>query len=148
MEIYSKNLENLKSFASGLSDKLEEIGSKNEQATLVCLSGNLGSGKTTLTQFVAETLGIKDSVTSPTFVIEKIYRIKGKVFEHLVHIDAYRLKDGEELISLGWEEIIKNKKNLIFLEWPENVSEVLPEKFLKIKLEITENENRKISFEL
>ena len=148
MEITSENLANFREFTSGLVEKLKEKPQLKDEATLVCLSGNLGSGKTTLTQLVAEILGVKESVTSPTFVIEKIYKLDDDSFDHLIHIDAYRLKRGEELESLGWQEIIGNKKNLIFLEWPENVENILPKDSIKIKLEILEGEKRKINFKL
>ena len=71
-------------------------------------------------------------MTSPTFVIEKIYKLDNKNFDHLIHIDAYRLASGEELLHLGWEEIAKNSKNIIFIEWPERVSEILPKDIEKI----------------
>ena len=69
-----------------------------EGATTVGLKGNLGSGKTTFSQFVAEELGIDEQITSPTFVIQKRYKIQNSdKFDTLIHIDAYRLSFGEEL---------------------------------------------------
>src|ERR1039458_8847512 len=71
-------------------------------ATIVALSGDLGSGKTTFAEGIARTLGIEESVTSPTFVLEKIYELDGQKWQRLIHIDAYRLKEAHELEALGW----------------------------------------------
>ena len=99
---------------------------------MVALQGDLGSGKTAFTQEVGKILGVKENMHSPTFVIEKIYAIDFKNFKRLIHIDAYRLEKEQELLHLGWEEIIKEPENLIFLEWPENVSDIVPERARKI----------------
>jgi tRNA threonylcarbamoyladenosine biosynthesis protein TsaE len=104
-----------------------ELKAQDGHALLVCLYGNLGAGKTTFTQLVAKELGVKELLTSPTFVIEKIYKIEAKGFERLIHIDAYRLESGAELAALGWSTLLKNPKNIIFLEWPERVADVLPD---------------------
>jgi tRNA threonylcarbamoyladenosine biosynthesis protein TsaE len=109
-------------------------------ATVVGLYGDLGSGKTTFTQSVARMFGITENVVSPTFVIEKIYELgadsKQQVarknslatkFCHLIHIDAYRIESSDELIHLGWHDIVSNPENLILIEWPERVSDIMPE---------------------
>lgn len=95
-------------------------------ATVVGLSGDLGAGKTAFTQLVAQHLGVKTKVNSPTFVIMKKYPIKSKDHKFLFHLDAYRLKNEKELLHLGWDEIISNKEHLVFIEWPENVAKVMP----------------------
>lgn len=106
---------------------LKNITPHRDGATIFGLSGDLGSGKTAFTKEVAHLLGIKkEEVTSPTFVIEKIYLISHKDFSHLIHIDAYRLDSPEELLHLGWEDIRKDPKNLILIEWPEKVKTLLP----------------------
>ncbi len=117
---------------------------KKQGATVVGLFGNLGAGKTSFTQGIAKAYGIKDHITSPTFVLEKIYKLGKKLdYEHLVHIDAYRLEGGKEMSALGWDEIIKNPKNIIFIEWPERVEEVLPRDIIKIYFETGEKENER-----
>ena len=116
-------------------------------ATVFGLSGDLGSGKTSFTKEVAELLGIKkDEVTSPTFVIEKIYTIRHHHFSHLIHIDAYRLENAEELVHLGWNDILKESKNLILIEWPEKVSEVVPGYAQTIKFTFVDETTREIIF--
>jgi len=100
----------------------------DKTATIVGFSGELGAGKTTFTQAVARELGVAETVTSPTFVIEKIYEIPKSVksnFKHLIHIDAYRLESSQELVKLGFAEIIANPANLVLIEWPERLGDVL-----------------------
>lgn len=111
-------------------------------ATVVALSGGLGSGKTTFTQGVARALGISESITSPTFVIEKVYPLpkdeSGRLpagrqgFARLIHIDTYRVKGEKELQTINWQEIIADPSNLILLEWPEQIQNAIPEHAIKI----------------
>lgn len=130
MKIISKSLEETEKVARDFIEK--EFVRNDNGAVIVGLYGDLGSGKTAFTQAIAKCLGVKETVTSPTFVIEKIYKLRGENFDHLIHIDAYRLKSGDELLHLGWEEIAKNPKNLILIEWPERVAEILPGDMKKI----------------
>lgn len=95
-------------------------------ATLVTLSGELGAGKTAFTQACARALGVTETVSSPTFVLEKIYPLRDSVFSRLVHIDAYRLEHGRDLVPLDFEKIMGDPTTLIFLEWPEVVADALP----------------------
>ncbi len=112
-----------------------------DEASIVGLYGDLGSGKTTFTKSIAKFLGIKEDITSPTFVIEKIYNIEHPNFKRMIHIDAYRLEDPKELLALEWEHIAKDPHNLILIEWPEKVREILPENHLKVFFKfISENE--------
>ena len=98
-----------------------------ENATLVTLSGELGTGKTAFVKAAAHSLGVEEVMTSPTFVLEKIYLLpEGKRFKRLIHIDAYRLEKGDELAPLGFDELMQDATNLVFLEWPEKVKEALP----------------------
>ncbi len=114
-----------------------------DEAIVVGLYGNLGSGKTTFTQYVARELEIKEVVTSPTFVIEKLYETKHPYFKRLIHIDAYRLENGRELQALNFEELVENPNNLIIIEWPENVKEILPENHIKIHCQFVDENSRK-----
>lgn len=121
-------------------DFVANLEPKNDKATVVGLYGDLGAGKTTFTQAVARSMGIGEMVVSPTFVIEKIYELSGQKFSHLIHIDVYRLESSTELVSLGWDKITSDSKNLILIEWPDRVSDVMPE-HVKVHIRHTENEN-------
>lgn len=124
-------------------DFLTELKPRTDGATVVGLYGDLGSGKTAFTQAVAETLGVLYTVVSPTFVIEKIYELEFKKFTHLIHIDAYRLENSSELLHLGWQEIISDPGNLVIVEWPERVKDIMPE-HIKINFTHVSEEVRKI----
>lgn len=117
------------------------------ESYVVALEGDLGSGKTAFTQEVGKVLGISENMHSPTFVIEKIYAIDWGGFKNLIHIDAYRLEKDSELLHLGWEEIIKEPENLIFIEWPGNVAKVIPENAKKISFKFIDDVTREISYE-
>lgn len=118
------NVEELQKEAARFSHSLVPSAS---HAVLVTLSGELGAGKTSFTQGLAKELGVDEPITSPTFVLEKIYELpEGKRFSRLVHIDAYRLEGENSLMPLGFEDLYADPKNLIVLEWPELVEEQLP----------------------
>ena len=132
-------------------DFVATLSPKKDEATVVGMYGDLGSGKTTFTQAVAKSLDVSESVLSPTFVIEKIYPIRtdgrkrptsngASEFSHLIHIDAYRLDHSDELLHLGWKEIISNPKNLILIEWPERVADIMPE-HIKISFKTLDNKD-------
>ena len=119
-----------------------------EGATLITLSGDLGAGKTSFTKAVASAFGVKEQVTSPTFVLEKIYALpEGEDFSQLVHIDAYRLSGGDALSALGFDEIMRDTKNLVLLEWPERIADALPPAEVKIVFEVLSDERRAIHYE-
>lgn len=119
----------------------------HSQALIVGLHGDLGSGKTTFSQSVAEALGVEQRVTSPTFVIEKIYETTDDVFKKFIHIDAYRLEGGKELNALDFEQICADSHNLIFIEWPEKVADILPENMFNMYFEFIDEQTRSISYE-
>jgi len=125
MKKVSKNIKETSEIAKSFLQEILQV--KNSQGALVVgLVGDLGAGKTAFLQAIAKHLGVKNKVLSPTFVIMKSYKLKAKNYKLLFHLDAYRLKNEKELLYLGWEEIIKDGKNLVFIEWPENVSKVMP----------------------
>lgn len=141
MKIISKSLAETEKFAA---EFVRKLAPKKDEATLIVLSGELGSGKTTFVQCAARALGVKETITSPTFVLIKSYSLPATSYQLLFHIDAYRLESGEELAKLGFEEIVANPQNLIFLEWPENVAEVLPSDILKIGFKFLDETTREI----
>jgi len=152
MKHFSKSREETNKIASDFLDTIYPIGNSS---VVVALSGDLGSGKTAFAQEVGKILGVAENMNSPTFVIEKIYKIDpakaGQVgldkFKNLVHIDAYRLEKDSELLHLGWEEITKEPENLILIEWPENVSGIIPNDAKRIYFKFIDEENREIIYE-
>src|SRR3989344_2328723 len=139
----SRSLKDTQDFAKKFVQALNTSG---DSALVVGFYGNLGAGKTTLIQMIAKEMGVEDIVNSPTFVIEKIYETKHPHFIRLIHIDAYRLEKAEELQALNFEELVENKHNLILIEWPENVKEILPSGHIKINCQFIDENSR--SFEV
>lgn len=126
---------------------IKEVSHKhNDGATVIAFYGDLGAGKTTLTQQIAKQLGVLEKVVSPTFVIMKIYKTKNNQFKKLIHIDAYRLKNSKELLALGWEEIVKDKENFVIVEWPERAPECFIDGSHKINIEHKDEETRIVKF--
>ncbi|MFH1178564.1 MAG: tRNA (adenosine(37)-N6)-threonylcarbamoyltransferase complex ATPase subunit type 1 TsaE, partial [bacterium] len=107
-----------------------------------------GAGKTTFTKAIAKVLGVEETVTSPTFVLEKIYKLGHPMskFERLIHIDAYRLETGRDLAPLGFNEILRDAGNLILLEWPERVAEALPTPDARISFVVHTDGSRTILY--
>lgn len=103
---------------------------KSSKAEILCLSGNLGAGKTTFTQGFARALGIKERVLSPTFVLMKFYKLSRKIKskKYFVHIDCYRLDSPKDLLHLGFNELLKDKDALILIEWADKVKKIIPKK--------------------
>lgn len=105
---------------------LSQCAPDPHRATIIGLSGDLGAGKTTLVQALAKALGITETVTSPTFVIAKWYETNTSTWKTLIHIDAYRIEDEQELNPLGWEDMINTHETLIVVEWPEKIAGAIP----------------------
>ncbi len=143
MEILSKSLKETEVAAKVFMKKLLP---RKDSATIVALSGDLGSGKTTFVQAVAKILGVTENITSPTFVLIKSYTLNASHFTLLYHIDAYRLKNGEEIKKLGWQEMLADPKNIIFIEWPENVTGAIPKNAKKIGFEFIDDTTRRIRY--
>ncbi len=94
---------------------------------VIGLIGDLGAGKTVFSQGLAAGLGVKEYVTSPTFVVMKVYDCYNHpTIKQLCHIDAYRLKSGADLLSLGIEDYMGEASTLTVIEWSDRVSEILP----------------------
>lgn len=104
---------------------------------IIGLIGDLGTGKTVFTKGLAKGLGVKDNITSPTFVIMKVYEVNSKLLKVncLVHIDAYRLTSGKDLEAIGALEYFNKKDTVVVIEWPEKIKKILPRKtrYIKIK---------------
>ena len=118
----------------------KQLGKLAKENMTFLLMGDLGAGKTTLTQGIAQGLEIKKNVTSPTFTIQKIY--KGRLT--LNHIDAYRLEGLHQ--DLGFEEYLYDG-GLTVIEWSEFIPDLIPEEYLKITIHYVEEDEREFIFE-
>lgn len=110
------------------TDKLgKKLGELVEPGDVICLNGDLGAGKTTLSKSIGIGMGVADYITSPTFAIINEYY--GRL--PLYHFDVYRLNNGEELFDLGVEDYFYGK-GVCLIEWAENIEEFLPENRLEV----------------
>ena len=127
--IFVENLEATLSFGKKLGELLQP-------GMLITLDGDLGAGKTTFTKGIGQGLQIKRVINSPTFTILKQYR--GRL--QLSHFDAYRLEGQDN--DLGFEEIF-DSDDVCVVEWPEFISDILPEKRLEIQINKIDENARK-----
>jgi len=140
-EITIKDLDKI---ATDLVNKAQK--NKTKKATILAFYGDLGTGKTTITQAICKILGVKEKIISPTFVIMKKYKINNGRFKNLIHIDAYRIEKSSELVRLGWEEIISDQNNLVIIEWPEKIQEIIPKDAITINLSHINESTRSICY--
>lgn len=97
---------------------------------VLCLSGDLGTGKTAFVQGLTKALGVEDVVSSPTFTIVNCYTGKMPIY----HFDVYRIADPDEMYEIGYEEYVCGD-GVCIIEWPEQISELLPEDRYDIRIE-------------
>jgi tRNA threonylcarbamoyladenosine biosynthesis protein TsaE len=118
------------------------LGGLLNTGDLVCLSGDLGSGKTTLVQGLAQGWGSLDQATSPTFVLVNTYRRPDQT--SLYHLDAYRLQNSLEAEDLDLDIMLENGP--LVVEWPERIDGALPEERLNVQLRWAAEEQRNMVF--
>jgi tRNA threonylcarbamoyladenosine biosynthesis protein TsaE len=118
------------------------LGGLLKDGDLICLEGELGAGKTTLVQGIAQGWGALDLVSSPTFVLVNMYRRAGD--GQFFHMDAYRIEtasEGEEL-----DLVTMLSEGLLLIEWADRVKDILPNEHLWVKLEHVGEEHRQMGF--
>lgn len=155
-----KTTEETKQFGKKFAEKVQFGG-------VICLYGDLGAGKTTFTQGLAQGLGVQNRIISPTFVIVRTYEIKRKInnvilaterspesvtgadagqasmtSQNFYHIDLYRTNSEQELIDIGLQEILDNPENIVVIEWAEKLGALLHENRWDITFAYTENQQR------
>ena len=129
------NLEEIKKAAKFIMD--------NAAYKVILFKGEMGGGKTTLIRALTEAIGSEDLVSSPTFSIVNEYHFdRGSIF----HFDMYRIDNENEIINIGFDEYLEFG-SWVFIEWPEKIPNLLPEKFSKLHINIIDNNNRKLTLE-
>ncbi len=126
----------------------KKLAQKLKGGEIIGLVGDLGAGKTIFTKGIAAGLGIKQNITSPTFVLMKVYEVKSLKFKvkSLCHIDAYRIKTPQDIIAIGAEEYFNRPGTVTVIEWADNIKKILPKKTRYINLLQEGKRKRKIIF--
>lgn len=151
MEIFSKSTNDTKKLA-------ERVAQNLKAGDIILLYGNLGSGKTTFTQFLAEALESKDKVVSPTFILVREYKCKRNGIKKINHLDLYRITDEEEITKGGFLDFLNEPESISIIEWPEKIEKFIPALFchpelvsgssrgcIKITFEYVSENERKIN---
>jgi tRNA threonylcarbamoyladenosine biosynthesis protein TsaE len=131
--IFIKNEDETKRFGFALARELQA-------GDVVALIGELGTGKTALTKYIAEGLGVKEEVTSPTFTIVKEYK-SGKL--PLYHFDVYRLSGEEEMYELGYEEYFYGD-GVCIVEWADKIKNIIPKNSKVIQISYGDGEFERV----
>ncbi len=124
----------------------EDLVSKLKGKSVIALSGNLGAGKTTFVKAIANKLGVEENVTSPTFVLIKLYNTKDEKIKKIIHVDCYRLDRKEDLYEIGLEDYLEYKDSLVVIEWADKIVN-LPDDIIKINIKIIGENKRNIKIE-
>jgi tRNA threonylcarbamoyladenosine biosynthesis protein TsaE len=127
---------------SELSTVAEQLLYFANEEKFFAFEGNMAAGKTTFIKTICELLGSKDVVSSPTFSIVNEYESANGL---IYHFDFYRLKNIQEAFDIGYEEYFYSG-NYCLVEWPQKVEELLPEKYIKVEIEIIGDSVRNFNF--
>jgi tRNA threonylcarbamoyladenosine biosynthesis protein TsaE len=146
MKIYqSSSSEDTQKIAKEIAVNIKKnLNNDAKNAIVFELIGDLGSGKTTFVKGFLKGFGFRGNVKSPTFIIMRRTKLKNDFFENVFHIDAYRLKKLDDFLALNFKEIISNPKNIVLIEWPQNIKNIIKEKTIKIKFFYGKKENERI----
>ena len=138
MEILTESAQQTQDFGRTFANKLKG-------GEILALTGDLGSGKTTFMQGLAQGLGIEDRIISPTFVLVRTYKTaSGK---NLYHLDLYRLEENikKELEKIGIEDFWNDEENIIVIEWADRAREIIPNQAIWIDFQRSDGDSRKIT---
>ena len=120
----------------------QELGNSLKGGEIIELIGDVWAGKTTFTKGLAKSLGITDEIQSPTFTISRVYEGSKN---NLVHYDFYRLNDAG-IMAIEMQDVIDDPNNITVIEWGEPVREVLPKKYITVKIKIISENIREVEW--
>ncbi|MFA5820739.1 MAG: tRNA (adenosine(37)-N6)-threonylcarbamoyltransferase complex ATPase subunit type 1 TsaE [Candidatus Gracilibacteria bacterium] len=123
----------------------KKVAASLKKGGILCLYGELGSGKTTFVKGLASALGLDNFIIkSPTYTYIRHYPLKNQNF---YHIDLYRLEEIDQLLACELEELLENPKNILVIEWADRLKKALPQKRTDIFLEYVDDHSRKITIQ-
>lgn len=113
---------------------------------ILCLIGDLGGGKTYFTKGLARGLGIKKLITSPSFLLMKVYKIKKGEIKNFCHVDVYRINNPKEIFDLGLKNFLNRQDTVVVIEWADKIKSILkPYKKIVLKLQFIDKNTRLIN---
>jgi tRNA threonylcarbamoyladenosine biosynthesis protein TsaE len=141
---------NTESFITTSSTQTKKLGQilaeELRGGEIICLSGDLGTGKTTFTQGLLKGLKASGPFTSPTFNIIKEYKLKAKSqkLKAVYHIDAYRV-NADDILNLAWKDFAGKPNSIVIIEWAERIKKIIPTSAVWINFEWLSEKERKIT---
>jgi len=133
------SITNLSELPAAAKQLLDSCGDRK----IFAFSGQMGAGKTTFIKAICEALGVKDTISSPTFsIVNEYLSSKGKVY----HFDFYRIKSETEAYDMGYEDYLYSNA-YCFIEWPEKISGLLPEQTVNVNMSL-QNDQRIVSVQI
>lgn len=136
MKIVSKNIDDTIRAAQDLAKRVKA-------GDVIALYGHLGAGKTVFVKALASSLGIKDTITSPTFVLMKVYSLPKGPVQNFVHVDCYRLDKPEDLSDIGLGDYLGQRDSIVVIEWADKIKN-LPADSIRVDIDYRSNEKREI----
>ena len=136
-EFITNNVEETIKIAKDLAQELKP-------GQVIALSGNLGAGKTIFVKALAEATGIKETITSPTFVLLKAYDLDFNNIKKFIHVDCYRLDGAEDLADIGLQDYLEDPGALIVIEWADKLVNLPKDNLVSISIESLGGDQRKI----
>lgn len=136
MEFKTLSTQETQNVASDLASRILEKGS-GSKAHIILFKGDLGAGKTTFIQGFARSLGAKEKVKSPTFVIMKEYSFiwpKGEL-GRIYHLDCYRMNDSSAISSIDLGNIFRDPSAIVLIEWPERIGDLIPRDNISVSID-------------
>lgn len=125
-----KMMKKIKTFSQNETIEVgKTLGRLLKKGDIVCITGDLGTGKTVITKGIAQSLGIKEYITSPTFTIVNEYDQKIPLY----HFDVYRIADSEEMFEIGFEEYLYGE-GIVVIEWADIIKDILPVEVIQITI--------------
>lgn len=157
IEVLPKTPKETQKIAKILAEEIKRMAISGKGALVIALDGELGAGKTTFAQGFVAGLGIKEKITSPTFLImkkielhkhllkTKNYKLKAR---YLYHLDCYRLKNEKDLIDLGIKNILAEPENIVLIEWAQKIKKILPKNIIKIEFKYLSDKKRVLKIKM
>ena len=126
-------------------DFAKDFSKELKGGEVVFLEGDLGAGKTVFAKGLSEGLGYEKNVSSPTFVLMRIYELgKNKKIKTICHVDAYRLSSEDELLDIGIKDYINEPETVVIIEWSERIKRKIADKVIKVKISFKSETSREI----